>query len=56
MEVIKWANGEGQKLVLTREEATDLRKVIELALIYGVCNEGNFFEVEIREAQNETRR
>ena len=47
MEVIKWANGQGQKLILSQEEAEDLQKALEIALHYGKCEDGDFFEIEI---------
>jgi len=47
MEFIKWANSKGQTLILTKEEAGDLLKVLEMALVYGECDDGKYFEIEI---------
>jgi len=47
MEVIKWADGQGQKLILTRDEAEDLRDAVEAALRYGRYDDGVYFEAEI---------
>ena len=51
MEIIKWANGEGQKLILTEEEAKDLLTTLAIARDYGKCDDGEFFEIEIEEAK-----
>lgn len=47
MQVIQWANGNGQKLILSQEEAEDLLKALEIARDYGKCDDGDFFEIEI---------
>ena len=49
MEIIKWANGKGQKLILSREEAGDLVASLEMALKLGSFDDGKFFEVEIED-------
>ena len=49
MEIIKWANNAGQKLILSREEAEDLQDAIDAALKYGKYEDGLFFGIEIEE-------
>ena len=50
MQIIKWANGEGQKLILSEEEAEELMEAIKRAII-GFRGKGEYgsFEIEIEE-------
>ena len=40
MKIIKWANGNGQTIQLDREEANELKYLIEKALISGKAESG----------------
>ena len=49
MELIRWANGKGQKLILSTDEAVDLAKALRTALNWDNYGEGEYFEVEIED-------
>ena len=50
MELVNWANGKGQKLILSLKEGRDLKEVVRLAL-HSYINkaDGDYFEVEIED-------
>ena len=50
MQIIKWANGKGQKLILSEKELAELKKALHLAEVsLGSKGECGSFEVEIEE-------